>query len=132
MKKIFIFTIVLAGLFATAITSCSKDANGSIETGNTSYSDGEYSGDQLSLTVDEKVALDSKATIKVSNDNSFKTIISDFPDAKSDVTISGMMDDNSVATGSFEISGGAKYVYTLYFNGFYGKVQLVIVCKKVE
>lgn len=131
MKKLFVFTIVLAGVFTTAITSCSHDVKDSIETGNTSYYDGEYSGEQLSLTIDEKVALDSKATIIFSDNNSFKTIIRDFPDAKSDITFSGIMDDNSVATGSFEISGGIKYSYTLYFNGFYGKVQLVIVCKKL-
>lgn len=133
MKKIVLFAVImLVSLFTATITSCSNDEKNSIETGNTSYYDGDYSGDQLSLTIDEKSAADSKVTIKFSDNKNFKAVVSGFPDANSDINFDGVIDDNGVATGNFETSNKVKYNYNLGFNGLYGKVKLIMVCKKVE
>lgn len=133
MKKIVLFAVImLVSLFTATIISCSNDEKNSIETGNTSYYDGEYSGDQLSLTIDEKAVTDSKATIKFSDNKNFKAVVSGFPNASSDISFNGVLNDRGVATGSFETSNKVKYNYNLGFNGLYGKVKLIMVCKKVE
>ena len=132
MKKITFTLLVFICTFATVFTSCSKNEESTIITGNTSYYDGEYSGERFNLTIDGNKIINAKALIKFGDANNFKVTLSGVPSSSKDIEWDATINENNAASGEFKSPDGTSYSYTLSFDGLYGIVQLSIICKSIQ